>query len=219
MNRVPLVRDRELATPAFVRDLRAFLNLGSEVLLTVSQIGDSADGFAGSEQFLTLSETSGVSLNEARGALRVAEYLYNRVTELGVDAATAADEISFIGSTIQDPVEVSDNQRKAIATILSYKDAYERSSAVSKALREGPHFTGFSGTWTVKYIPIRGGEVVRVPVLALSVAWHDGAGNSHEAFVQLSVQDWEALKSEVENLTNKQGTGQDLSDSDVSSVS
>lgn len=60
---------------------------------------------------------------------------------------------------------------------------------------------------------------MRVPVLALSVAWHDGAGNSHEAFVQLSVQDWEALKSEVENLTNKQGTGQDLSDSDVSSVS
>ena len=82
MATVPLLGSRLLATAAFVRDLTAFLSLSAEMIIGISEAVEDPEGFVGQGQAEHLNARLGISTNEAVRRLRVAKYLYDRVTEL-----------------------------------------------------------------------------------------------------------------------------------------
>ena len=200
MDDEPLVRDQELSAPVFARDLRVFLNLPASSLLAISEIGSGENGFMGPAQYRSLSERAEVPMTEARAALQIATYLYDRVTELGIEVSDAAGQIAEIAARIPDPVAVDQQKREAIAAVLDFKSGHERSHAVAMALENGPHFLRIAGSWMVKRVQMREGDPLEVPVLNFSVVWHDATGTNYEAFVQMSSDDWSEFRDTVEEI-------------------
>ena len=201
----PLIRDRELTAPAFVRDLRSFLTQNVEVLQAISDAGGGPNGFTGGSQSRDLNARYSVPINRANDCLRVAEYLYSRVAELELEVDDAVAQIVHIASGLDEPIVVDEQHREAVASILSFKRDFEASKAIQTATSGGPHFIDINGGWAVKPVRIRNGEVIKVPVIALSIIWHDGSGNNHEAFLQMSERDWTAFRGKIEALTSGRG--------------
>ena len=198
----PLLDDRELASVPFIRDLRSFLSLSKDVLLAIAEIGNQPEGFTGRQQAQSLNARFGVPVNQAMRDLRIAEHLYIRISELGLDDTDAISQIDSIASQIQDPVTIDDKCRDAIIAVLSFKRDYEVATAAGKALANAPHFIGANGAWGIKPVKIRSGEIIKIPVVTLSIVWHDGTGNNHEAFLQMSDRDWEEFTSKLKGLTD-----------------
>ncbi len=198
----PLIRDRELASPAFVRDLRLFLTQTAEVMAAISETGSGPDGFAGRLQSQELSSQFGLSVNRARACLRVAEYLYSRCSELGFEADEAVTQIATVAAGLDEPIDLDEYRRNAVASILSFKREFEVARAIATAISDAPHFINVNGTWAVKVVRISDGEIIKVPVIGLSIAWHDGLGNNHEAFLQMSEGNWADFKEKIETLSS-----------------
>ena len=193
----PLIRNREATSRAFVRDLRSFLGQPPEVLLAISDLGDVPRGFRATGNAEILNERFTIPLDAATGNLHIAEYIYDRVVDLGLNADEAVSQLASVALELEDPIEIDVDKRNAIVAILSFKRAYEATVANRKALANAPHFTGVSGSWSVKSVTMSNGEAVRVPVLSLSVTWHDGPGNNKEAFFQMSNRDWERFNNSI----------------------
>ena len=195
-----LIRDRELASAGFIRDLKAFLELPEEALLAIAtaEIGD--EGFVG--QTGSLNSQFGISMDRARGGLQIADYLYRRTADLGLEVAEAVGQIIDIATGMELPVAIDDNHQRAIAALLSFKRDYEEVIAIAKAVANGPHFIGVDGSWSVKPIQMPNGEFVRIPVVSLSITWHDGLGHNKEPFFHMAESDWEDFASEVAAIAN-----------------
>ena len=172
-------------------------------MLDIAEFGNESDGFVGSSQANRLNSRFDVPTSQAMGVLRIAKYLYNRVSEASLDVADAASQVDSIASGLNPPLSITDPQRNAIERILSYKREYEISEAHSKALADVPHFSDVSGSWGVKLFQTRAGESVRVPVMTLTLTWHDGSGDHHETFIQLSDEDWEDLGNKIKDLDSR----------------
>ena len=198
----PLIRDRELTAPAFVRDLRSFLTQNVEVLQAISEAGDGPDGFTDASQSRDLNARYSIPINRATGCLRVAEYLYSRVAELELEVDDAVTQIVDVAAGLDEPIVVDEQHSEAVASVLSFKRGFEASKAIGTATSGGPHFIDVNGGWAVKPVRIRNGEVIKVPVIALSIVWHDGSGNNREAFLQMSERDWTAFRDKIEALTS-----------------
>lgn len=203
MVNVSLVSNKLLSTPAFVRDLTSFLNLSEDALLAIAGFGNESDGFVGSSQAHDLKTRFDIPTSQAMGVLRIAKYLYDRVSESSLDVADAVSQVDSIASDLNPPLSITDPQRNAIESILSYKRAYEISEAHSKALADAPHFSDVSGSWGVKLFQTRAGEPVKVPVMTLTLTWHDGSGDHHETFIQLSDEDWEDFGNKIKDLDSR----------------
>lgn len=200
MNNEPLLPDRMLSSPAFVRDMRMFLELPARVLFGISEIGDSAEGFAAESQGGILRERFDLGIDSAARALRFAEYVYNRASDLHLEADDAAAQFAA-ASNLENPISIDGERKDAVRAILSFKRDYEIARARSAtATSGGPHFIGVNGSWSVKPVRVRNGEVVKVPILAMSVTWHDGSENNHEAFFQMSAEDWAEFKSGIASI-------------------
>ena len=196
----PLIRDRELAAAGFARDLRAFLGLPEEALLAVARAEIRPEGFV--SQAVSLNAQFGIPMDEARGSLNIADYLYRRTADLGLAAADAAGQVATAASRMDVPVAVDDKRRNAIAAILSFRRDYEVAIATGKVIAQGPHFAGVNGFWGVKPVQMSNGEAIRVPVVTLSITWHDGLGNDKEAFLQMADRDWEAFTGEIAAISD-----------------
>lgn len=205
-----LIRDRELASSAFVRDLQSFFSQSAEVLLAISELGDEPEGFRASGHANVLNERFGVPLGVATVNLHIAAYLYDRAVDSGLNADEAAGQLVSVASGLKDPIEIDVDKRAAIVAILSFKRDYEATMASGKALANSPHFTGVSGSWSVKPVAMSNGEVVRVPVLSLSVTWHDGIGNAKEIFLQMSNRDWAMFNNSINAIDNGRKDIEDL---------
>ena len=193
----PTLLDRELALPAFVRDLRSFLNLSDEILLAISEIGDQPEGFTGFKQAQILKNRFDIPVDQASAHLQIAEHLYRRVAQSGLDAFGAVAQIDSIASGLQDPIALDDKRKDALTEVLTFKRAYEISTAVGTALANGPHFIAVNGSWSIRPVKIRNGEVIQVPIIGLSIVWHDSTGTNHETFCQMSEMEWEEFNSQV----------------------
>ena len=200
---MPLIRDRELASPAFIRDLNLFFSQSTDVLKTMSDIGDSPDGFVGQQQAQRLRSEFNVPVGQALNCFRIAAYLYNRVSELHMDVDEAVRELIAIAGGLEPAVPIDEQKQSAMAEMLSFKREYEVASAISKATSDAPHFTSLNGTWAVTPVTIRNGDTVRVPVIYLTIGWHDGGGNHHEAFVHMTREDWTEFFSEVQAISDR----------------
>ena len=196
-----LIRSVELAVPAFVRDLRAFLSQNAEVLQAISETANGPEGFTGGLQAQDLNARFDISVNRATGCLRIAEYLYRRSAELGMDPDEAVNQIVAVAAGLEEPITIDETQRKAFADVVSFKRDLEVAMAVSTATSHAPHFIDVNGGWAIKPVTIRNGEVIKVPVVTLSLMWHDGPGNNHEAYLQMSERDWAAFNEKLDNLS------------------
>ena len=57
---------------------------------------------------------------------------------------------------------------------------------------------------------IRDGEVIKVPMISMSIVWHDGTGSNREAFFQMSDSDWAHLNLVINDLTDSREDLQSL---------
>ena len=197
-----LVRERLLSSPAFMRDLKSFLSLPENVLLAISELGNKPEGFVGRPQAQSLNNDFDVPVDKTIRDLRIAEYLYDRVTELGLNTADAVNQIVAIASELEEPISIDNKLRDAIEAVLSFKRDYEISGAKSKSVNNVPHFVDANGSWSIKPIRTREGEIVRAPVMTMSIVWHDSSGNPHEAFFHMADQDWNAFSRKMNSLAD-----------------
>ena len=193
-----------LSIPTFVRDLRHFVSLPAEILQHISDLADDSEGFSGHHQAQTLNEHYGIRLDAAIRHLRLAEHLYHRVNEHGIEVGDALEEIVATVRELEDPVDVDDAQRAAIQSLLSYKRQYELSQAVDRAATDdGPHFVKLGADWVIKPITVGGTEIVKAPVLTMSLSWHDGLDNGHEAYFQLTDKEWQVFKAKMDSVAER----------------
>ena len=195
--------DTELTLQGFIRDLSAFLNLSESQLRTISEIGDQTEGFTGTQQTLTLQRRLDIPAEEATAHLSLAQHLYRRVDTLGLDVVEATNQVVSIGSTMEEPITIDVPKRDAIAAVLSVKREYEVGRANRGAVGNVPHFVDLNGSWNVKAVRIRGGEVLGVPVIDLSIVWHDGTGATHETYLQMDDGDWEDFTEKINMLNSR----------------
>ena len=203
MGEAPLFSDNLLSSAAFLADLNSFLNLPVEVLHVISEVGCQAEGFSGYAQARTLNEKFGVPLDKAMRDLRIAEHIYNRISMLEMDLGHAINQLQSVASSSQPPVSIEDERERAIKSVLSPKRDYDLAVAKRAALANAPHFMDVNGQWSVSPVPARDGQIVKVPVITLGIVWHDGAGHSHEAFFQMSAEDWEEFYTKVSRLNEQ----------------
>lgn len=189
-----------LSSPAFTRDFKSFVTLPAELLLAIAELGNATEGFVGHAQAQGLATRFQVPLDKMLRDLRVAEYLYSRVSQLKMDTVVAVEQVVTVAAGLEGIVEIHPRQREAIAEVLSFKRDYEISSARKAPLSGVPHFAGLSGSWSVKPVRTRDGEIVKVPMLAMSLNWHDGALNHQQAFFCLSEWDWAEFSRQVQSI-------------------
>ena len=197
-----LMSDGLLSSPSFVRDLLAFLRLPTDVLLIIADVGDEPDGFVGPSKAHRLNSLFDIPTNEASSILRITKHLYDKVTELRMDVDEAVNELDSVASGMTPPVVVDEQKREAIREVLSFKQGYEKSNTDVKALATGPHYTGSDGAWGIKLYHLRNGEAVKVPVMMLSIGWHDGGGGHNEVFFQMDDEDWGNFTKKIDALSD-----------------
>ena len=202
----PLIGNRELHSPSFIRDLRSFLSQTVEVLGAISEAGNGSDGFTGGTHAQDLAAQYGIPVTRSTGSLRVAEYLFHRVADGEFEIPEAVNELVTVAAGLDEPIEFDEQRQGVVADILSFKRDFEAAMAVTTATSDAPHFIDVNGSWGIKPVQIRNGEVIRVPVITLSIVWHDGPGNNHEAFLQMSERDWKTFTDKLENLGNSRAT-------------
>ena len=200
MEEKSLLEERLLSSPAFMRDFKSFVTLPVEALLAIAELGNEPEGFVGRPQALGLVSRFKIPMDKTLRDLRVAEYLYSRVSELELDTAAAVEQVASVSAGLEGKLELSLEQRDAIARILSFKRAYEMSAARKAPLAGVPHFAGLGGSWSVKLVRTREGETVKVPVLTTGISWHDGVLNHHQAFFCLSERDWSEFTRQVQSF-------------------
>lgn len=196
----PLVPPRLLSIGSFRRDLTSFLSQPEQVLRVISTLATGEEGFAPG-QALALGEQTDITPDDGAKLLRVAEYLYNRVSEEHIGLNAAVEQLAEAGKTLDVPL--GEEQRRGVEEILSYKREYEFGRlARQRATSKGPHFVGIDGSWRIHNYRTRENETVSVPVLGLSISWHDGSG-THEAFTQMTVTEWDEFNARVERLSEE----------------
>lgn len=211
MGETPLLREGLLSSPAFVRDLKSFLSLSGDVLLAISELGNQPDGFVGLVQSRTLNARFGIPVDKAMRDLRIAKFLYDRVTELDLDIDNAARQLADMApGLLEDPISIDDERHNAIKAVLSFKPASEISRVKSKSVNDSPHFVGINGSWNIKPIRTREGETLKVPVMTMSIVWHDSSGNHHEAFFHMDDEDWDEFSSKTSALADSRKELEDL---------
>lgn len=143
----------------------------------------------------------------------MAEYLYERSREYRISPDNAVAQLLQIGADFD--IEDLSTRADALRALVASKDAYEGGlRARLQATSTVPHFSGLDGVWDIR--PVfhreRGDIIARVAALLLNVSWHDMDGTTHEAIVQLSEEDWEDFKEEVNELETRRAALRSLMD-------
>ena len=190
-----------LANRSFRDDLKRLLNLPSSELLWMNSLADGPEGFSPVRQSMKLAEHAAIDPQDAIGAMRAAEYIYERARECPMAVEDATKELLQIAATldVRDVGQKSDALRALLAT----KDGYEAGRyATSESLAVVPHFAGMEATWDIRPVFNRDtGEVLTtVPALIVNVSWHDVPGNNRSAVFQLTADQWADLREALEKL-------------------
>lgn len=180
------------AAPAFRRDVRTLLKLSPVALRSLGQMSDSPDGLLGVEEG-DFARAAEATLSDATRAVSVASYLYERARKSKISGHEAAEQLAEyardIGLDESDIIE----RKAAIEELLSPKPTYEREG---QARRQGTvvvdHFVSASGVWDLRPVFDRQTEksVDYIPVLLVSMTWHDDVGNSQRSVFQMSEDEW-----------------------------
>jgi len=208
-----LITDTLLYSASFRDDMVKFLGLSADHLRDLNSLADGPDGFRPSRQSTRFATKAAISADDARAALRVAEYLYEKCRDEAISLDAGVNELTQIASDLQ----VADVATKAseLRDILAVKDGYEsKRQAAAQAVATVAHFVGLEGTWDIR--PVFNREtrevVATVPVLLLNLSWHDHGGTLHEAVVQLNDEEWGDLEEVVKRIRdNRDALGKHFS--------
>jgi hypothetical protein len=192
-----------LASPTFLSDFRSFIGLSAEQLKVVDSLAQTPDGYSPSKQSERLASEAGISSDSATATLRVAEYLYERCREHQIPVEEALDQLADAASSLDISVE---DRREILRSILRAKPDYEAGRHASlQAIAALSHFVGIEGVWDIR--PVFNREtreiVANVPVLLVSINWHDAVGNNYSAQFQLDEEDWAELRSDFDELEKR----------------
>lgn len=186
-----LVSDRLLQSSNFVRDFTLLASLSSGALYLISEEGNFAEPRALCKRF-------DFSLEQAINIIRMAAFLYERAAEMNLSASDAVAQITTAAEELMPPVVIDPERAEAFGEILSFKRAYEVSNTGKMIV--GPRLSQLEGAWAVGLFNLRDGEPIRVPVLSLRFEWYDGAGNLHEALVQVDDTVWSEFTQRVVDI-------------------
>ena len=129
----------------------------------------------------------------------MANHLVHSAVQADLDANKAVDQIMAVASELDEPVELNDGQKKALALIFS-SEGEQAQHAASVALANGPHFILMDGAWSIKLVEVSTGGVAPVPIVSLNILWHDQTGTGHEAFFQMSEAEWQDFCEKVDTI-------------------
>lgn len=198
---MPLISRGLQSSQAFQKDLAVFLGASSQVISTISDLGSGDDGFA-REMAPRLCELAGVTVDEAHALLSVAGYIYDAVTDQSVPVEDAVAEILQMSIDLE--IESADDVGQAMSDLLSYKPDYEKGKdARDRSIATGPHFISFSGDWNIRVHRTREDESVMVSSISVSVIWHDEPGTRHEAYFNMTDDEWLDFVEAVEEISVK----------------
>jgi hypothetical protein len=200
----PLIPQLLLSSPAFRNDLSRLLRLSASQIDQLDSLAAGPDGFSPALMTTQFAAEASLAPEDARGSLRVAEYLYERCRDWRIPPEEAIAQLVEIArsSGLGDLTEKAPALRRLLAT----KDQYERGRHVKlEALSTVAHFGGLEGAWDIRLVFHREREevIAKVPVLLLNVSWHDTAGKSQEAVFQLAEEDWEDVIEAVDRLESQ----------------
>ena len=171
-----------------------------DAMMAIAEVGNRPEGFTGSNAARILNDRLDITVGEAVRSLRIAEYLYHRVADLGLEVTEAVRQLDAISSKMDAPVHLDDERKGAITAVLAFKRDYEVTTATRESITNGPHLAGINGSWNVKLAKISNGEVINIPVMTLRIVCHDGSNNIHEIFLQISDRSWRRLINEIKAL-------------------
>ncbi len=200
-----LIPDSIRSNEAFRRDLGALLSLEPGQLEVINRMAvESADGFSPSPQASPVAEATGLSVDDARRAILVADVLYERCRDQRIPVSDAVDQLATIAPEVgvQDFSEIA----ATLLELLSPKHVYETEGyAKVQSKSVVAHFIGLDGVWDIRPVFHREtGKITKnLPVLLLNVAWHDDVGTSHSAAFQLDDDAWADLRETVQELTDR----------------
>ncbi len=203
--RYRVISSRLIGVRTFREDLQALLELSAEQLKHISQIADSEGGFSYAEQLGQLTPEL-LSTKNLAGALRAASYLYDRVHELELSPKDAISEINTLLPALN--IKTLEGKEEALENVLHLKPKYEETSGVEeRAVTVVPHYSDVRGICDIRPIFDRRSQhvVKRVPVVLLTLFWHDDSGNSSQTTVQLLAEDWERFRQKIEKLDRELG--------------
>jgi len=197
----PLIPQLLLSSPAFRNDLSRMLGLSASQIDQLDSLAAGPDGFSPALMATQFAAEASLAPEDARGSLRVAEYLYERCRDHRISPEDATAQLVQIAETwgLGDATE----KVPALTKLLATKEQYERGRhAELRALSTVAHFEGLEGVWDIRPVFHREREevIAKVPVLLLNVSWHSTAGKSQEAVFQLNEEDWEDVKEAVDRL-------------------
>ena len=200
-----LIPSHLLPSESFKRDLRALLRLTSDQIIALSRLAaDSASGFSPSAQAPTFAEAASISSDEARRAILIAEYLYERCREHRISPDDAVAQLVDVAPSVG--IEEITDRAAALGDLLSVKDLYETEGyARRQTVAVVSHFVDLDGIWDVRPVFHRetGDIATNLTVLLLKLSWHDQDGTSHSAAIQLDEDDWASLRERVQKLENE----------------
>ena len=190
---------------AFRRDLKALLSLSSDQLIILGRIAsESTEGFSAGSQAAPLADEMGISVDEARHAVLVADLLYERCRSERISVDEAVEQLATISQELDLP-DVTE-KTAALGQLLSIKKLYEGEGYVrSQARSIVAHLMNLDGVWDIRPVFHRDtGEITkRLPVLILTASWHDDVGESHNATFQLDEDDWVDFQEKVQELARQ----------------
>ncbi len=198
----PFIPTRLLSSDAFRRDLESFLNLDASVILAISTLANSPDGFVGSTQAARLQEETNLPIELASSHLSMAAYLYDQVTNQELEVSVALDNLEKTAMDLA--ISQDESRRPALAELLSYKREYEIvRDARDRVTGDIPHYLEIAGSWNIRIHQTREDEIVKVPLLGFSLIWHDANSVRHQEFCFLTNDNWEEFKETVALITNE----------------
>ena len=192
-------------TPRFINDLRTFLLLDPSGIRIVAEVGRTREGYTRNADPTRIEESLNVSREASRIYLRVAEFMYDKAIESGLDTNILVDQVALVASSLESPVEINEEAKAALVALLSLNREHEITIATRGVLGDGPQFLGLAGSWNIKPVQLRTGEIVGIRTVTLSLVWENGAEQKQEVFLQMSEEDWDVLKEEVEWITTLRG--------------
>ncbi len=197
----PLIPTSLLSSAGFRDDLRRLLDLSVPQLEQLNSLATGPDGLSPAQLAARFAEEAAITIEAARGALRVAEYLYERCRELRMPPDQAVGQLAE--SAARSAMGDISDKASALRSLLASKDEYEAGRHVAlESLSVVPHLAKLEGIWDIRPVFHREREevVARIPVLLLNVCWHDTTGQTHETALQLDEDDWEDVREGIDKL-------------------
>ncbi len=191
-----------LATAAtFERDVRALLGLSDSALRGLAELGDSEEGFHESYAAAFAAKHS-IPTSEASLIIRGVRFLYGRVMENRLDAATAASELIAFAADRGIPVGDLDKKSELLRSLLLPKPLFEANGWARHQVTNGySHYIGVVPLWDLRPVWNRISQEVTktVPVLSLTISYHDDVGTNKTCEIRLTEEDWSDLLTSLED--------------------